>query len=73
MSKTCSLCQRKAALSSDFCETHKIAESNVKAGYKEWARAFDGDISMKNYLECIINLPETGEKAKEVARHLLKK
>jgi len=73
MSKPCSLCQHKAAVSSDFCETHKTAESNVKQGFKEWARAYDGDISMEKYLRRIIGLPETGERAKEVARHLLKK
>jgi len=50
-----------------------MAESNVKSGYLAWARAFDGDISMMNYLESITNLPETGEKAREVARHLLNK
>jgi len=45
----------------------------VKERFEEWARAFDGGISIEEYLERIIRLPETGEKAREVARHLLKK
>jgi len=45
----------------------------MKQRFKEWARAYDGDISMKEYLERVIGLPETGERAKEVARQLLKK
>lgn len=45
----------------------------MKERFKEWARAFDEGISMEEYLERIIRLPETGEKAKEIARYLLKK
>lgn len=43
------------------------------AAYKDWVRAFDGGISIEDYLQRILALPETGEKAKEVARYLLKK
>ena len=60
-------------MSSGFCETHKTAESNVKDGFKKWTRAFGGNVSMEEYLEQIIRLPETGKKAKEVAGYLLKK
>jgi len=45
----------------------------VKAGFSEWVRSFDGSISMEDYLRTIVKLPETGEKAKEVAIYLLKK
>jgi len=45
----------------------------VKERFEEWASALDGDISIEEYLERIIRLQETGERAKEVARHLLKK
>ena len=51
---------------------HATAELNVRVGYEVWAKAFDGNISMNDYLERIISLLETGDKAKEVAR-LLKK
>jgi len=45
----------------------------VKARFSEWVKSFDGNISMEDYLRRIVNLPETGEKAKEVAIYLLKK
>lgn len=45
----------------------------MKERHKEWARAFGGNISMEEYLERMTRLQETGQKAKEVARHLLKK
>jgi hypothetical protein len=71
--KRCHLCKSDAASSSDLCATHKIAETNVKTAFSEWLRAFNGEISMKEYLERIVKLPETGEKAKEIAAYLLKK
>jgi hypothetical protein len=51
---------------------HATAELNVRAWYEVWAKVFDGNISMNDYLESIISLLETGDRAKEVAE-LLKK
>jgi hypothetical protein len=51
---------------------HAIAKSNLDAAYEKWRTAFDS-ISTEKFLERISNLPETGDKVKEVARHLLKK
>lgn len=73
MSKLCPLCRRRAESSTDFCERHKRAELNVKAGYDVWAKALDKQISIRSYLERIINLSETGQAAREVAGYLLKK
>ncbi len=45
----------------------------MKDGFKKWTRAFGGNVSMEEYLEQIIRLPQTGKKAREVAGYLLKK
>jgi len=45
----------------------------VKTAFSEWSRSFDGKISMQDYLRRIVRLPETGERAKEIAIYLLKK
>jgi len=51
---------------------HTIAKSNLDSAYLKWRTAFDS-IPTKEFLERISNLPEAGDKVKEVARYLLKK
>jgi len=51
---------------------HTIAKINLDAAYQTWTAAYDS-ISTEEFLERISNLSETGNKAKEMARHLLKK
>lgn len=51
---------------------HAIAKSNLDAAYGKW-RAALGSLSTEKFLERILNLPEAGDKVKEVARHRLKK
>jgi len=38
--------------------------------FQKWQKAF-GNISWERYLERILGLRETGDSAKEIARHLL--
>lgn len=66
----CSLCSRAAPANECYCVFHSAALSNVKVSYVDWQRAI-GEISWERYLERIIELKETGESAKEIARLLL--
>lgn len=72
MLRLCPICKRVASSSSNYCEAHGAAESNLITAYKAWVQAFE-DISMKEFLQKVADLPETGNKAKEMARHLLEK
>ena len=66
----CELCERFSASGGKYCMLHETASIHVKEGFKEWQKAF-GNISWERYLERILGLKETGDSAKEIARHLL--
>jgi len=70
--RTCQICKSPASSLSEYCEMHTIAKINLDAAYQTWTAAYDS-ISTEEFLERISNLSETGNKAKEMARHLLKK
>ena len=72
MPRLCPICKRVVSSSSSYCEAHEAAESNLITAYKVWVQAFE-DISMQEFLHKVAYLPETGNRAKEVARHLLEK
>lgn len=66
--KVCRLCPRVAVDESTLlCKYHELSLENVKKAYPSWSRAY-GNISWGEYLKMMIDVPETGEWAKEVAR-----
>jgi hypothetical protein len=70
MVKNCSICNSS---NSDFnlCEIHLKAYENINASYKEWTKAFNNNLSTGEYLRKILNLQDTGNAIREVARYLL--
>jgi len=72
ISRACPICSLPTFSPSEYCEMHTIAKSNLDSAYLKWRTAFDS-IPTKEFLERISNLPEAGDKVKEVARYLLKK
>ena len=49
---------------------HEKARSQIELGFKAWVEAFE-ILTWERYLERILELEETGEWAKDVARQLL--
>lgn len=70
--KTCIICQREQEASSELCRYHSVADENLRAGYEKWCYAY-GELSWKDYLKRLLELPETGAWVKEVASWELKK
>ena len=66
----CELCERFSVSGGMYCILHETAKMNVKESFKEWQKAY-GNISWERYLERILELVETGDSSKEIARHLL--
>jgi hypothetical protein len=67
--KSCRLCRRECAPSSDFCAYHLVAKGNIESGYRQWAEGY-GAITWKEYLLKLRDNPETGEWAKGMAELL---
>jgi hypothetical protein len=65
----CRLCKRECAVSSNLCDYHLTAKSNVEKGYDQWSGAYGG-ITWKEYLQRLQQSAETGQWAKEVAQML---
>jgi hypothetical protein len=66
------LCTRNTAADGLYCILHEAASNNLQDGFERWKIAIGG-ISWERYLETILNLKETGEFSKEVAKSLLDK
>jgi len=66
----CELCERLSASSGKYCIFHETARIHVTECFQDWQKAL-GKISWERYLERILGLRETGDSAKEIARHLL--
>lgn len=67
----CRLCKRECDKGSQFCRYHLAAKKNVDAAYKKWSHAYGG-MPWGAYLKSILESPETGQWAKEVAELLSK-
>jgi len=55
-----------------LCPIHSRALANLKEAFKVWRKAYEERISIREYLEEIVNLPETGEASRELALKILK-
>ena len=71
MDKKCLLCDRSIT-ESKLCEIHLIAYHNLNDSNKKWLKAFNGKLTMEEFLEKIVKLQDTGNVVKEVAMHLLR-
>jgi len=67
----CRLCRRTKIVDKYYCVYHYRAFSQIEARYPDWRHAFE-NMSWERYLETIIQLNETGDFAKEVAREELR-
>ena len=61
----CRLCEREAAV--DLCHYHSEAKRRVEEAFQHWKAAY-GTLEWNEYLERIIQNPETGQWAAEVAK-----
>ena len=69
-SARCRICSRDAMKADEFCIFHVAALTRVKEHFSKWQEAYE-DISWERYLERILDLKETGDSSKDIARHLL--
>lgn len=72
MHQNCRLCNSPALSDSEFCELHRKASVSLDEGYKIWLKAYGGELTMRNYLQDVLKLQETGQAVKEMAAHLIK-
>ena len=68
--KRCAVCER-VAKETDYCSYHEKAFSRLKIAFKKWKEAY-ANMSWERYLERILELEETGDWARQVAKHQLK-
>lgn len=66
----CELCGRFASERCRYCRVHGMAYAHVREGFEEWRKAFVS-LSWERYLESILKLKETGDAARQIAKHLL--
>ena len=68
----CAICGKKIVdTNAIFCTNHSKAYRNIEDAYALWSTTSNG---MKNedFLKRIVALPETGDRAREIARFLIK-
>lgn len=58
---------------SPFCKRHNRAHKQLESAFGKWKSAYGGQLDKKAFLERVLQLPETGQKAKEVIQFLLEK
>jgi hypothetical protein len=54
-----------------FCKQHHRAHVQVETAFGKWKLAYGNQLDKKRFLERVLQLPETGLKAKEVIRFVL--
>ncbi len=69
----CSICERRRADESEFCELHEAARRNIDQACQKWLDAYEEGLSRSEFLQRIMENDATGEAAVEVASHLLGK
>jgi hypothetical protein len=73
MQGTCPVCNDATAERSQFCKPHHQAHVQLESAFGKWQLAYGNEMSKRAFLERILQLPETGQKAREVASFLLEK
>jgi len=70
MSEQCSLCERRREPSSEFCNFHNAAFTNLENAYTIWTKGYGGNLTREDYFLKIEKLEETGKAVKDVITHL---
>ena len=70
MDDKCKLCVRRRKEGSEYCPYHQMAYANLREAFEGWRRALD--IDWEGFLREVIENPETGEWAREVAEDRLR-
>jgi hypothetical protein len=67
----CAVCGLKIAdEASELCSLHSEAFSRIKDAYSHWVIAY-GNLSIEDFLNRLIALSETGDRARTVAKYLI--
>ena len=68
MMRKCVVCGGVLANDSvDYCTSHTEGMQIIRAAFQQWLAAY-GDIGPDAFLSSILKLPETGERAREMAQ-----
>jgi hypothetical protein len=54
----------------DYCTSHTEVMQIIRAAFQQWLAAY-GDIGPDAFLSRILKLPETGDRAREMAQFLV--
>lgn len=73
MQSVCRVCSETTVEGSCFCKPHHRAHVQLEAAFGKWQLAYSGEVSKSAFLERLLQLPETGQRAREVAIFLLEK
>lgn len=73
MQSICRVCSDTTVEGSRFCKPHHRAHVQLEAAFGKWQVAYSSQVTKRAFLERLLQLPETGQRAHEVASFLLEK
>jgi len=73
MQVSCLICSNRRFEESEFCKAHHRAYVQLESSFGKWRLAYGDEIGRRAFLERILQLPETGQKAREVGLFFLEK
>ena len=73
MQSICRVCSDITVEGSQFCKVHDRAYVQLEAAFGKWQVAYSSEVTKRAFLERLLQLPETGQRAREVASFLLEK
>jgi len=69
----CRVCSDITVEGLQFCKAHHRAYVQLEAAFGKWQVAYTSEVTKRAFLERLLQLPETGQRAREVASFLLEK
>jgi len=73
MQDVCPICNGTVFEESRFCKQHGRANMQVETAFGKWKSAYGDKLDKNAFLGRVLQLPETGQKVKEVIRFVLEK
>jgi len=73
MQSICRVCSDITVEGLQFCKAHHRAYVQLEAAFGKWQVAYSSEVTKRAFLERLLQLPETGERARELASFLLEK
>lgn len=73
MQHNCPICNNATAEGSLFCKAHDRAHVQLESAFGKWRHAYGSQLEKRTFLERLLQLSETGNISREVARFLLEK